>query len=45
MNLIFCIIVKNEEKNLLWCLVSVKNVVDEIVVLDMGLMDWILEIV
>ena len=39
MNLTFCIIVKNEEKNLPRCLASVKNVVDEIVVLDTGSTD------
>ena len=39
MNLTFCIIVKNEEKNLPQCLASVKNVVDEIVVLDTGSTD------
>lgn len=39
MNLSFCIIVKNEEKNLPRCLASVKNVVDEMVVLDTGSTD------
>ncbi|MDJ0553271.1 MAG: tetratricopeptide repeat protein [Microcoleaceae cyanobacterium MO_207.B10] len=39
MNLSFCIIVKNEEKNLPRCLASVKDVVDEIVVLDTGSTD------
>ncbi len=39
MNLTFCIIVKNEEKNLPRCLASVKNVVDEMVVLDTGSTD------
>ncbi|MGK7922121.1 MAG: glycosyltransferase [Trichodesmium sp.] len=44
MNLTFCIIVKNEEKNLPRCLASVKNVVDEIVVLDTGSTDRTTEI-
>ncbi|NET25440.1 glycosyltransferase [Okeania sp. SIO1I7] len=39
MNLSFCIIVKNEEKNLPRCLASVKDVVDEMVVLDTGSTD------
>ncbi|CAB1064791.1 hypothetical protein D1BOALGB6SA_9588 [Olavius sp. associated proteobacterium Delta 1] len=34
-----CMIVKNEEKNLARCLESVKNVVDEIVVVDTGSSD------
>jgi len=44
MNLTFCIIVKNEEKNLPRCLASVKNVVDEMVVLDTGSTDRTTEI-
>ncbi|NEP72080.1 MAG: tetratricopeptide repeat protein [Okeania sp. SIO2G4] len=39
MNLSFCIIVKNEEKNLPRCLASVKDTVDEMVVLDTGSTD------
>ncbi len=39
MNLSFCIIVKNEEAALPQCLASVRDVVDEIVVLDTGSTD------
>lgn len=39
MSLSFCIIVKNEEKNLPKCLASVQDIVDEIVVLDTGSSD------
>ncbi|MBK1986879.1 tetratricopeptide repeat protein [Sphaerospermopsis aphanizomenoides BCCUSP55] len=44
MKLSLCIIVKNEEINLPKCLGSVKNVVDEIVVLDTGSTDKTLQI-
>jgi glycosyltransferase involved in cell wall biosynthesis len=39
-----CMIVKNEEKNLPACLDSVKNVVDELVVMDTGSSDRTIEI-
>ncbi|MBD1935165.1 MULTISPECIES: glycosyltransferase [Cyanophyceae] len=44
MKLSFCIIVKNEEASLPRCLNSVKDVVDEIVVLDTGSTDKTVEI-
>ena len=39
-----CMIVKNEAANLAQCLTSVKDLVDEIVVLDTGSSDRTLEI-
>lgn len=39
-----CMIVKNEEKNLPRCLESVKNVVDEIIIVDTGSVDGTMEI-
>lgn len=44
MKLSLCIIVKNEEQNLPACLKSVKDVVDQIVVLDTGSSDRTVEI-
>ncbi len=44
MSLSLCIIVKNEELSLPQCLTSVKNVVDEIVLLDTGSTDRTVEI-
>ena len=39
-----CAIVKNEENSLSKCLESVKNVVDEIIILDTGSTDKTVEI-
>ncbi|MEC4984528.1 MAG: tetratricopeptide repeat protein [Oscillatoria sp. PMC 1068.18] len=44
MKLSLCAIVKNEEKNLPKCLISVKELVDEIVILDTGSSDRTAEI-
>ncbi|MFZ1025150.1 MAG: tetratricopeptide repeat protein [Limnoraphis robusta] len=44
MSLSFCMIVKNEEQNLSRCLKSVKDVVDEMVILDTGSTDRTAEI-
>ena len=44
MKLSFCMIVKNEEASLPQCLNSVKDVVDEMVVLDTGSTDKTVEI-
>jgi tetratricopeptide (TPR) repeat protein len=44
MNLSFCAIVKNEEKMLARCLYSVKDAVDEIIILDTGSTDKTIEI-
>jgi tetratricopeptide (TPR) repeat protein len=44
MQLSFCIIVKNEAENLPRCLSSVRNVVDEMIVLDTGSSDRTIEI-
>ncbi len=39
-----CLIIKNEEKNLFRCLSSVKNIADEIIVVDTGSIDSSVEI-
>ncbi len=44
MNLSFCMIVKNEEQNLATCLKSVKDVVDQMVVVDTGSTDKTVDI-
>ena len=39
-----CMIVKNEEKNLPRCLESIKDIVDEIIIVDTGSTDSTIEI-
>lgn len=44
MPLSLCMIVKNEEKNLERCLESIKDIVDEIIIVDTGSIDNTLKI-
>lgn len=44
MNLSLCMIVKNEEENMVQCLESVKSIVDEMIIIDTGSEDKTVEI-